>query len=93
MRAPTDKLVAAVRYEGIVEDEDGNLIDGAVEKLQFLQDEGRYLVIVSPKTQSILGKNALMHALVFAGVPYDEVWEGSGIPECDEWYDNNAQTL
>lgn len=93
MRPPTDKIVAAVRFEGVVEDEDGSIIDGAIDKLESLRADDRYIVLVSPKTQTVLGKNALMHAIVFAGVPYDEVWEGHGIPEADEWYDNNAQKI
>lgn len=93
MKPPTDKIVAAVRYEGVFEDAEGNLIDGSIEKAQALQDDGRYIVLVSPKTQTTVGLQMLMQQIVVCGIPYDEVWQGFGIPEADEWYDPNAMGL
>lgn len=93
MRSPTDSLIAAVRWEGLVEDEDGEVSDDGLARLQALRDSGRYIILVSPKAQSTMGMKLLMDTVIRYGVAYDEVWACSGIPETDEWYDNNAQSL
>ncbi len=91
MRPPTDKPVCAIRWEGCIEGEDGLPIDGAVEKTQVLAAEGFYIILVSHKTQSIVGKQLLMQQIIMFGPSYDEVWESNGLPEVDQWFDNLAE--
>lgn len=86
MRPPTDKIVACVRAETCLLEDDGAARPEAVGRMGELSAD-HYLIVVSPLAQSSRGLSLLMYRLSSAGIPYDEVWCGTGVPEADVWYD------
>lgn len=82
----TDKIVAAVRLETCLQDENGDASEYGLERAKELA-ETRFLVIVSPKAQTALGLREVYRFLGNHSVPYGDVWASPGIPDAAEWYD------
>ena len=93
------KPIASVRLEGTVTDggdpeawDFGTVRKDALSALAKLQ-ETHYILIVSPTIRYTIGAKMLMQFLYDNGVPFDEIWMGSGVPLAAVHYDNKALTL
>lgn len=95
MKIPTDKPTVAVRLEGTVLTstwEENTPNEDAIAKLRAQKDD-LYIVIVTPLTQTYEGVRLVMDWLIRNDVPYDDLWSSPGIPDVENWWDNNAGML
>lgn len=90
---PSDLTVVAVRAEGTVFDaKTGEPIEANVAKLNKLRGD-HYIIVASSQVQTDVALRLLTDRLYRAGLQFDDVWCGNGLPEADLYVDEEVTKL
>lgn len=95
---PSDLTVVAVRAEGTIFDaKTGEPVEANVAKLNKLRGDAArptfYVVVTSSQVQTDVALRLLTDRLYRAGLQFDDVWCGNGLPEADLYVDEEVTKL